>query len=86
MEQQMKHLISEILDRYESNRDTVRIDRLPQPNREVVAEIIDTMGNILFPGYFETKQLSREMAEYYVGSLIEEVYYKLSKQIVRAYR
>ena len=78
--------VKDIIARYGENKTPANIDRPRQPGKAAVIEILDSLQKLIFPGYFETKRLSGEYIEYYVGELVENVKYKLEKQIVYALR
>jgi serine O-acetyltransferase len=54
------------------------------PDKGEVVEIIDLLRNLLFPGYFEEQCLAPANTERGVASLLEEVEFKLKRQICRA--
>lgn len=39
---------------------------------------------MVFPGFFETKNLNRQSIEYHVGELLEDIHYRLRKQVAKA--
>jgi serine O-acetyltransferase len=65
---------------------TSHLGHKPLPSREVVAEIIADLTDILFPGYFHRQNLHMGNVEYHVGDLIDGLHDKLTQQIGRALR
>jgi serine O-acetyltransferase len=55
----------------------------PMPSAEVLAEIIEELRSILFPGYFGRSEIKPETMNYYVGAALDRVSRLLSEQIKR---
>lgn len=86
METGVQRIVNKLADNYREHGSIARINSLTQPNREVIVRIINSLQKIVFPGFFEMKHLKSDTIHYYVGELVEDVYYNLKKQIVKAYR
>lgn len=56
---------------------------MPMPSVEVLGEIVDILRSVIFPGYFGRSELKPEMLEYYVGSALDQVFRKLTEQVMR---
>ena len=80
----MKRLVGEILDSYRMFPETVNVDQTNRVEGDAVIEILNEIRYILFPGYFEMKQLNARSIEYHVGELLEDIEYRLKKQIIKA--
>jgi serine O-acetyltransferase len=65
---------------------TSHLGHKPLPSREVVAETLADLTDILFPGYFHRQNLHMGNVEYHVGDLIDGLHDKLTQQIGRALR
>lgn len=57
----------------------------PMPSNIVLQEIIDDVRAVIFPGYFGHSDMTQKSLEYYTGSLVEKIYFSLSKQIKRGF-
>ncbi len=79
-------IVKEVIKKYDECDVIGSIDRPRQPSKAAIIEIIDSLQKIIFPGYFESKRLTSEFVEYYVGEMIENVKYNLEKQMVYAFR
>ena len=79
-------IVKKIIEKYDSGAMPANIDRPRQPSKTAIIEIINSLQKLVFPGYFETKKLSGEYIEYYVGELVENVKYNLEKQMIYAFR
>src|SRR4051812_21106508 len=58
----------------------------PLPSREVVADILCDLMDILYPGFVRRQNLHIGNVEYHVGDLIDGLHDKLTQQIARALR
>ncbi|MCD7818046.1 MAG: serine acetyltransferase [Lachnospiraceae bacterium] len=83
-QQEMNGLVEEILESYKSYPRTCSIDMENRLNRAEIIEILEEIRCLVFPGFFEMKNLNRDAIAYYVGELIEDVQYRLRKQVARA--
>ncbi len=86
MRKSLNQIIDEIVESYDNHEIITKIDYESQPSRKIINEIVYKLQKIIFPGFFEEKNLKREYIKYYVGELCEDVEYNLTKQIVKAYR
>ena len=85
MEKQvLQSLVGNMLASYDNHPETVNIGEKSRLDREIIIDILLKIRSILFPGYFEQKQLKSTYIEYHVGELMEDIQYKLNKQIVKA--
>jgi serine O-acetyltransferase len=75
-----------LVESYQKHEDIIKVDTDNQLNRSVIIEILETLRCLLFPGYFGKKNIASASVEYYAGNLLEEVIFKLSKQIHFALR
>lgn len=83
-QEQMSQLVREILDSYEKHPAIRNVDSTNRINRDVILHIMEQMRKIVFPGYFEMRNLKSSSIEYHVGELLEDVQYQLTKQVIRA--
>jgi serine O-acetyltransferase len=65
---------------------TSHLGHRPLPSREVAAEILCDLMDILYPGYWRRQNLHLGNVEYHVGDLIDGLHDKLTQQITRALR
>ncbi len=85
MSEKTAKIVKDILDSYKKHQLITQIDEVSQPNREVVVDVLESLRKLVFPGFFEVKNLKSEYIEYYVGETIEEIKYNLKKQMMKAY-
>lgn len=80
----MKRLVGEILDSYSKHPQTCNIDMDNRLNQDIIIEILQKIRFVVFPGFFELKHLNSQSIEYHLGELLEDIHYKLKKQVVKA--
>ncbi|MCD8022148.1 MAG: serine acetyltransferase [Lachnospiraceae bacterium] len=83
-QQEMRGLVEEILASYQKYPQTCSIDMENRLNRAEIIDILDDIRALVFPGYFEMKNLNRDSIGYHVGELLEDVQYRLRKQVARS--
>lgn len=83
-QEQMSQMVGEILESYEKHPSIRNVDSTNRINRDVILHIMEQMRKIVFPGYFEMRNLKSSSIEYHVGELLEDVQYQLTKQVIRA--
>ncbi|MCC8049935.1 MAG: serine acetyltransferase [Clostridiales bacterium] len=82
--QEMNELVGAILESYQKYTKTCSIDMDNRLNRAEILAILDEIRALVFPGFFEMKNLNRDAIGYHVGELLEDVQYRLRKQVARA--
>lgn len=85
MAEDINRIVESIVESYDRHQIITKIDRESQPNKSIIVDAIDKLQKIIFPGFFEEKNLKREYIRFYVGELCEDVEYNLNKQIVKAF-
>lgn len=81
---QLDGLVKGLLESYEKYPIIRNIDSTNRINRSVVLDILDKLRAIVFPGYFEMRNLRQNSLEYHVGEILENIQYNLTKQTARA--
>lgn len=81
---EMDMLVKEILQSYEKYPETCSINTPNRLNKDIIIDILEEIRSIVFPGFFEMKNLNRDSIEYHVGELIEDIHYRLRKQVAKA--
>jgi serine O-acetyltransferase len=69
----------------ECNR-TSHLGHQPLPSREIAADILADLSDVLYPGYARRQNLHIGNVEYHVGDLIDGLHDKLTQQIARSLR
>jgi serine O-acetyltransferase len=74
-------LTEEIVSSYDVEPRTRRIDETFLPSRSKIVEILEELRQLLFPGFFGHKRLTKQNVRYHVGSRLVRVADNLSEQI-----
>lgn len=82
--EEMKQLVGEILDSYRRYPETCNVDTNNRLNKDVIIDILQEIRYVVFPGFFEVKQLNSQSIEYHLGELLEDIHYRLKKQVIKA--
>jgi serine O-acetyltransferase len=80
----LKSLVTLLLESYEEHGEIIKVDTGNQLNRSLIIETIEKLRCLLFPGYFGKKNISSDSVEYYAGDILEDIFFTLSPQIARA--
>jgi serine O-acetyltransferase len=81
MPHDIRTLTGMLVESYRKHEDIIKVDTNNQLNRSVIIKIIETLRCLLFPGYFGKKNITSDSIEYYAGNLLEDVVFKLVRQI-----
>ena len=58
---------------------------VPMPSVEALAEIVELVRSVIFPGYFGNSEIRPETMTYYIGSAVDRIFNLMSEQINRGY-
>lgn len=81
LDKDITKLTQAIIRSYSHERTTQRIGEVFLPSREKIVETLDLIQQLLFPGYYGRKQLTKENLPYHVGSLVMRIGKNLVEQI-----
>lgn len=81
---EMDTLVGEILQSYQKYPETCSINTRNRLNKAVIIDILEEIRSLVFPGFFEPKNLNRDSIGYHVGELLEDIQYRLKKQVTKA--
>lgn len=81
---EMDGLVTSLLQSYREHPVIRNIGSDKQLNRETIIRITEEIRQVLFPGYFEHKKLKESTIAYHVGELLEDIRYRLTKQVAKA--
>lgn len=80
----MDTLVGDILESYGRYPQICSIDADHRLNKDIIIDILEEIRSVVFPGFFEVKNLNSGSIEYHVGELLEDIHYRLGKQVARA--
>ncbi len=86
LKETLPDIVENIVSTYTECSRTSHLGHKPLPSREIVAEILCDLLDILYPGYWRKQNLHIGNVEYHVGDLIDGLHDKLTQQIARALR
>jgi serine O-acetyltransferase len=86
----IKEALPELTDRivqtYTAQNTITHIGHCPLPSSDTVVEIIESLKDILYPGYRRRDGLHMGNITYHVGDVIDRLHDQLTEQIARALR
>ena len=65
--QEMDALVDEILKSYEAHPETCSINTRNRISKDIIIDILEEIRSVVFPGYFEVKNLNAQSIEYHIG-------------------
>ena len=74
-------LTENILDSYQRQKRIQRVGDVCLPSRQKIVQILERIRQLLFPGYFGHKELSKQNVRFHVGNLLAQVGKELAEQI-----
>jgi serine O-acetyltransferase len=77
----LNRLTESILRSYDSDERTQRVGKMMQPSRSAIVDVLDLIRQLVLPGYFGQKKLTRQNIRYHVGNLLVNLGEKLADQI-----
>ncbi len=80
-EERIQQTLDEILNDYRNNRTIDKIKNFDLPDNAVLEEILHSLKKIIFPGYFRSHSVKIYTVRNQTSMLLEDVIYKLVKQI-----
>ncbi|MDR1126856.1 MAG: serine acetyltransferase [Treponema sp.] len=80
----IKGLVDMLVRSYDKHTDIIKVNTNNQLNKSIIIDILEKLRCLLFPGYFGKKNLNSDFVEYYVGDLLEDVIFNLTRQIAFA--
>lgn len=81
LEAQLEDILQQVLEDYNQGRDIDNMNFFEQPDPDIVAEIIQKLLMVLFPGYYRDRMYHTRNAYSKLSVTIEDVMYLLRKQI-----
>ncbi|MFO0964732.1 MAG: serine acetyltransferase [Gemmataceae bacterium] len=75
-----------IVATYTECRHINHLGHRPLPSKEAVAEMVDDLLDLLYPGFVRRQNLHLGNMEYHVGDLVDRLHDKMTQQVMRAMR
>lgn len=81
--EKINSLVDDMLKSYQKHEIITNVDAQSQLNKELILDILELLQQLIYPGYFEIRNLKHASIEYHVGEIMENVHYHLAKQVSR---
>ncbi len=81
LENDINNLMDTLFADYDKGRTIDEVKKFGQPDKEMLVEILTSLRKIIFPGYFRNMTYRVYTLRSSVSMLVEDVIYKLIKQI-----
>jgi len=81
LDKNLSQLTQNILASYRRENRTQRIGEACLPSREKIVDVLERIRQLLFPGYFGDKELTRQNMQFQAGNLLTQVGKDMAEQI-----
>ncbi|MDE5769930.1 MAG: serine acetyltransferase, partial [Oscillospiraceae bacterium] len=81
IEEKIETTLSLLMQDYQDDRTINRIKNFDLPDNDVLIEVLESLKKIIFPGYFRNHSVKIYTVRNHASMLLEDVIYKLIKQI-----
>jgi serine O-acetyltransferase len=86
LKETLPEITEAIVATYTECRHINHLGHRPLPSKEAVADIVDDLLDVLYPGFVRRQNLHLGNMEYHVGDLVDRLHDKLTQQVMRALR
>jgi serine O-acetyltransferase len=86
LRRRLPEIAEAIIDSCDERKCYTHVDYEPIPSRQCVADIIELLREVLFPGYFTRERLDPVNIRYSMGKTVSTLFDLLSEQICRSIR
>ncbi len=84
LKDQITEIVDEIVQSYWSIPHISHIGRSDLPNRDEIIRITNSVIDLIYPGFFGKQNLCVSNTVYFVGEYVDDLYVRLSAQILKA--
>jgi serine O-acetyltransferase len=85
-ESELVNVTDRIVSTYTEQKSISHLGHCPLPNYETIIEVIESLKDILYPGYRRRDGLHMGNVAYHVGEVVDRLHDQLTEQIARALR
>jgi serine O-acetyltransferase len=82
----LPELTDRLVENYSEESTITHLGHCPLPNHEAIVEAIESLKDILYPGYRRRDGLHVGNVTYHVGEVIDRLHDQLTEQVARALR
>jgi len=83
LDKDLSRLTEDILASYHKEKKTQRIGEMFLPSRAQIVDILERIRQMLFPGYFGHKELTKQNIQFHIGNLLSQLGRDLTDQIYK---
>ena len=80
-EDNINSIVNDLIDDYHKGKEIDKTRIFNHPNKEVIIDILSSLRKVIFPGYFKNGSIKVYTLRNNLSMLIEDVMFKLTKQI-----
>ncbi|MEM2905646.1 MAG: serine O-acetyltransferase EpsC [Candidatus Bathyarchaeia archaeon] len=80
----LARLAERLLESYEREGEITHVDRKDLPSKRAVIEALDELLSIIFPGYLDEGEFTRENAKPFLEAKLNSVYVRLVREVDRS--
>jgi len=86
VEEEVRWITALLLEDYGGDKDIDRLNVFDKPDKQKIIDLTDKLIKLVFPGYYREKSFKMYNASSSLTVLIEDVFYRLDRQIALALR
>lgn len=83
-QEEVKKIVRDIIADYSGERNIDEMSLFNKPDKAEVQELVENLFKIIYPGYFRDRTFKIYTPEHSFSVIIEDTFYHLNKQVVRA--
>ena len=86
MGREIDNVLEAVLDSYVQHPHIGKIGEKHFPKRHLILAVLKKLQFVIFPGFFDQKELRNDNIRFYTGQLLEEIRETLLEQITKTFR
>ena len=86
MTRKIDDILEAVLDSYVQHPHIGKIGETQFPKRHLILDVLKKLQYVIFPGFFDQKELRSDNIRFYTGQLLEEIQETLLEQVAKTLR
>ena len=86
MTRKINDILEAVLDSYVQHPHIGKIGETQFPKRHLILDVLKKLQYVIFPGFFDQKELRSDNIRFYTGQLLEEIQETLLEQVAKTLR
>ncbi len=78
---ELPEVVEALAASFREHKTLINVGRTPLPSRDAVKRIMRRLEELIFPGYIGRQEMTEETVNYHLGSLVDELYSDIARQI-----